>query len=86
MEDDNLLAEVRIRSVIRMERSWRSGRRMTDTLADRLLKNMFNILRHFDSGFLPFIKPTTPVVAFTSKGIPSVVNFFCTNLDVSNSW
>ena len=31
MEDDNLLAEVRIRSVIRMERSWRSGRRMTDT-------------------------------------------------------
>ena len=33
MEDDNLLAEVRIRSVIRMERSWRSGKRMTDASA-----------------------------------------------------
>ena len=33
MEDDNLLAEVRIRSVIRMERSLRSGKRMTDASA-----------------------------------------------------
>jgi hypothetical protein len=31
MEDDNLLAEVMIRSVIRVERSRRSGKRMTDT-------------------------------------------------------
>ena len=31
MEDDNLLAEVNTRSVIRVERSLRSGKRMTDT-------------------------------------------------------
>jgi len=33
MEDDNLLAEVRIRSVIRMERSLRSEKRMTEASA-----------------------------------------------------
>ena len=31
MEDDNFLAEVNTRSVIRVERSLRSGERMTDT-------------------------------------------------------
>lgn len=33
MEDDNLLAEVRKRSVIRLERSLWSGKRMTDASA-----------------------------------------------------
>jgi len=33
MDDDNLLAEVRIRSVIRLEWSLRRGRRMTDAAA-----------------------------------------------------
>jgi hypothetical protein len=40
MEDDNLLAEVNTRSVIRMERSLRSGRRMTDASSEHLGINL----------------------------------------------
>ena len=39
----------------------------------------------FKKGDLPFNKPITPVVAFTSNGIFNSVNFCWMNLEVSNS-